>query len=66
MHTKLFVRHIVKMLRSLEHVRIGLNDLKTVTFVSDKKCFGYPAAVRKGQVTENRGKVVENDGKYFD
>jgi len=37
MHTELFVRRMVKMLQSLERMRIGLNDLKTVTSVSITK-----------------------------
>jgi len=49
----------------LEHVRIDLNDLKTViSDINDKKHSERFAAVR-GRIVERWKKVVENDGKYF-
>jgi len=41
-------------------VRIGLNDLKTISISDEER-----SVARRGQI-ESWEKVVENDGKYFD
>jgi len=46
-------------------VRIGLNNLKTDFYISDKERSKRSAAVKEDELRKD-GKNVENDGKYFD
>jgi len=60
MHTKLFVKRMVKMLLSLKYMQINLNNLKTMISISMIK----KRSERFTAVEENK-KSLEKDGKKW-